>query len=205
MITTAKQSSILQNFPKYRSMLAGNSAYVPPAFESIMTVSGSGSSGTVTLSAIPSTYTHLQLRWIGRQTQSGRSDNAAIWLTFNSDSGANYAYQNFLGYPSSTSVQSQQNQNYIALENSLTRGASTTNNYGVGVLDILDYTNTSKWKAVRSFQGVNQNTADNGLALTNGQWRSTSAITSITITEQTGFGNLTTLSNFALYGIKTMA
>lgn len=203
MITTAKTSSILQGMPKYRSMLAGNSAYIPPAYESIVTVNGSGSSGSVTISSIPSTYTHLQLRWIGRQTQSGRSDAAAIWLTFNGDSGANYAYQNFFGSSSAVSVQTQANTNYISLENSLTRGAAASNNYGVGILDITDYANTSKWKAVRSFQGENQNTSDNALALTQGQWRSTSAITSITITEQTGLGNLTTLSQFALYGIKT--
>ena len=38
----------------------------PSSFESIATVSGTGSSGTITFSSIPATYKHLQIRYIGK-------------------------------------------------------------------------------------------------------------------------------------------
>ena len=62
MITRLKLSTIEQGLPKYRSMLAGNAAYVPSSYESIASATGTGSSGTITFSSIPSTYQSLQLR-----------------------------------------------------------------------------------------------------------------------------------------------
>jgi hypothetical protein len=173
------------------------------SFESIATTTGSGSSGAITFSSIPGTFKHLQIRFKARQTQSGRSDLADFWVTFNGSSAADYSYHNFLNNGGSISSQNGINQTYMVCSNALTRGASTADTFGFGIIDILDYASTSKNKTLRYFGGSDAvSSIDYGLALTSANWRSTSAITSITLTEQTGFGNITTTSNFALYGIK---
>ena len=88
MITRLKLSTIEQGLPKYRSMLAGNSAYVPPSYESIASATGTGSSGTITFSSIPGTYQHLQIRINSRNDST---DGATTTMRFNGDTGSNYA------------------------------------------------------------------------------------------------------------------
>jgi hypothetical protein len=84
-----------------------------------------------------------------------------------------------------------------------TPGASSTASiFGVAVCDILDYTNTNKYKTVRSLSGHDQN-GSGYVTLMSGSWRNTAAITSITILRDSGGANLTQYSQFALYGIKS--
>jgi hypothetical protein len=71
--------------------------------------------------------------------------------------------------------------------------------FGAGIIDILDYTNTNKYKTVRSLNGVDNN-GSGALALNSSLWLNTAAITNITITSD---GTLfDQYSSFALYGIK---
>jgi len=70
-----------------RSGLVGNPVIMPGSYESIASASGTGSSGTITFSSIPSTYTHLQIRGIGRNSYPSTQVN----VRFNSDTGSNYA------------------------------------------------------------------------------------------------------------------
>lgn len=172
------------------------------SFESIATATVSGSSGAVTFSSIPSTFKHLQIRFKARQDQAGRSDLADFWVTFNGDTATNYSHHSFRNNGSASS-QSGTSIAYMVVPNALTRGASASNTFGFGIIDILDYASTTKNKTLRYFGGADAvSSIDFGMALSSGNWRSTSAITSITLTEQTGFGNIIATSNFALYGIK---
>jgi hypothetical protein len=80
-------------------------------------------------------------------------------------------------------------------------GASA-NVFGVGVIDILDAFNTSKYKTVRFLDGYDNN--GSGLvALRSGLWQSTNAITDITFGPE-NFGGTTykQYSTFALFGVK---
>jgi len=61
-ITSIKTGSSFTNLVKYNDFLGPNSAYIPTSYESIASATGTGSSNTITLSSIPSTYKHLQLR-----------------------------------------------------------------------------------------------------------------------------------------------
>jgi hypothetical protein len=83
-------------------------------------------------------------------------------------------------------------------------GTSTGGSFGVSIVDILDYANTNKYKTVRVLSGVDFNGTLAGyggyVGPLSGNWRNTSAITSIKINAQTG--NFTQYSQFALYGIK---
>jgi hypothetical protein len=182
------------------NIIAGTlSTGAPPApafdseFESIATVTvGSGGSATVSFTSIPSTYTHLQIRSFTRIPSGGNNG----LLTFNSDTGANYVTHLLYGDGASAAALSFTNDNYIYGS----RVSTATSTYGVGVIDVLDYANTNKFKTVRLLTG-NDDNGSGLIALNSGLWRSTSAITSITYTAQSGsiFAQYT---QFALYGIK---
>jgi len=68
-------------------------------------------------------------------------------------------------------------------------------------MDIHDYTSTTKNKTVRTFSGVSDNNVGgNGVALQTALYRSTNAISSITlVADGTAFATNTV---YSLYGIK---
>jgi hypothetical protein len=163
------------------------------SFESISTVTvGSGGSATITFSSIPSTYTHLQLRWFSKNT----SADYGIRGQFNSDSAANYSYHELYGTGSAAGAFSGVSQTYAQLGQN---ADATTSVFGTGIIDILDYANTNKYKTVRALSGYDKN-GGGALAFDSSSWRSTSAISSIYLYSNTG--NFAQYSSFALYGIK---
>ena len=187
-------------------MLVGNTAFSPDNFESLSTVIvGSGGASSITFSSIPSTYAHLQIRGIARANRSTYGADT-IRATFNSDSAANYASHRLLGDGSSAYSNASTSQNYIQFGDSVgTNNGPGAGNVGVSVLDILDYSDTNKFKTIRLLAGVDVNGTVAGfggvVGLTSGLWRSTSAVTSITLVVETGI-NFLQYSKFALYGIR---
>lgn len=201
-VSRVSTSSVLQGFPKSRSLLAGNSAYLPPSYESIATVTGSGSSGTVTFSSIPSTYTHLQIRYIAKSTQGGTAASYIPTININGSAASAYANHALRGdgatvAATGAATQTSISASYAVIPNSATAYA---NMHGVGIIDILDYTSTSKNKTLKLMTGVDLNNP--GIVnLSSGLWYATpTAITSVAINVPTG--SWTTTSVFALYGIK---
>lgn len=77
-------------------------------------------------------------------------------------------------------------------------GNTATNNFGFGVVDLLDAYGT-KNKTFRIFYGLLVS-GYNIVSLTSGAWFDTTALTSITIGGD--FGDLLAGSRFSLYGIK---
>ena len=75
---------------------------------------------------------------------------------------------------------------------------NTANTFGVGIIDILDYTNTGINKTMRSLNGFDSNGAGSTTVYSGG-WNNLSPITAISITS--GNGNFTANSTAALYGI----
>lgn len=181
--------------------IASSVQKVSGAFESIATATGTGSSGTITFSSIPSTYQHLQIRCISRNssTSTGSGD---VLLRFNSDTGSNYAYHNLRGNGSVASAGGSASQTSIRMDNFSTNNGETSNIITAAIIDILDYASTSKYKTVRAFTGNDNNGNSTAiLRLNSGLWMSTSAIDTITLTLNLA-NNFTTQSTFALYGIK---
>ena len=167
-------------------------------FESIATVSvGSGGAADVEFTSIPSTYAHLQIRCLGRTARSNADDNA--YIRFNSDTGNNYAWHSIYGTGSSVTAFASSSTNYAQIL--ATSAANTTASvFNGGVIDILDYANTSKYKTVRALSGFDAN--GSGIIYYNsGLWQNTGAITTITLAGITG-SNWAQYSSFALYGIK---
>lgn len=174
---------------------------LPPApvayFESISTNTLGSNQTNITLSSIPSGYKHLQLRYITRNNRASTLDG--LYLRFNSDTGANYSDHQVRG--DGTSASSAADVSSSLMLASLVPGSTATGNvYGAGVIDILEYANTSIYKTMRSLGGYDTN-GGGQMGLYSGNWRSTSAITSITIGSTDGSGLLAG-SSFALYGIK---
>lgn len=159
------------------------------SYESISTVTvGSGGSTTISFTSIPSTYKHLQIR---AMTNGTTSFNPTI--TFNGDSGSNYAWHYMDGNGSSATSGAGSSQAYM-----ISGGASSTANVFAGhIMDILDYGNVNKYKTMRILSGADKNGSGN-IDLLSGLWMSTSAISSLTIAG----GTFNQYSTFALYGVK---
>jgi hypothetical protein len=194
MITRLKLSTIEQGLPKYRSMLAGNAAYVPSSYESIASATGTGSSGTITFSTISSSYQSLQIR--GVFNVSSGSDY--LLLRFNSDSSASYTTHSLLGDGANPSTLSLTGRTSIFT--CPATGSVQQTNPGTVLIDIHNYTSTTQNKTVKIFGGVDKN-GSGSIDLTSGLYINTSAISSISLILQNG-GTFTTSSQFALYGIK---
>jgi hypothetical protein len=167
-------------------------------YESIQTVTvGSGGQASVTFSSIPSTYSHLQIRYIARTSRADITD--WIEINFNSDTGNNYSYHLLRGNGSITLAVGDTSVSHSEIGTSVAQTGGS-NMFGVGVVDILDYANTNKNKTVRSLSGEDRNGA--GLIyLYSGLWMNTNAINTIILTPGAG-ANFSQYSSFALYGCK---
>ncbi|WP_395652705.1 hypothetical protein [Brevundimonas sp.] len=189
----------IKNKIKSGSLLVGNAYYVPPSFESIESISGTGSSGTITFTSIPSTYTHLQIRYLAKTSRAAVNDYAKLQINGDTTT-SNYRSHSLNGGGSTAYSETHAN----AIEIGGFPGNTNANMFGIGVIDILDYANTSKYKTIRALSGFDQNSASTGAAwigLDSGLWMSTTAINSISIIAGTG-PNFSSASRFALYGIK---
>jgi len=167
-------------------------------FESIATTTvGSGGTTPITFSNIPQTYKHLQIRILARTTNT----SGVNWIfptRFNGDTGSNYTYHGLRGDGASAVSYAGTSQTSTLAVNS-GDDANSLLGWGVGVVDILDYSNTNKHKTIRTLSGFEEN-GSGMVDLISGVWMSTSAITSISIAA--GTGSFREYSSFALYGIK---
>jgi len=187
------------------SQISGHLFAPSGAYDSIATVTVGTAVSTITFSSIPSTYTHLQVRFIGRSvTTSGTYDS--LLMRFNSDTSTNYSEHAILGNGAAVYADVNNGVGYIIVE-PLTSSGAIANNFGAGNIDIIDYANTNKYKTIKHLSGMdNNNTGGTNFqygynAFGSGSWRSTSAITSITF--NTGStSNFAQYTSFALYGIK---
>lgn len=188
----------IKNKIKSGSLLAGNAPFFEGDYDSIATVSvGSGGASTVTFSSIPSTYQHLQIRYISRSARADITD--WIKLNFNSDTGNNYAFHYLRGNGSFPSTSGTASTNYIGAGTSVAQTGGT-NMFGVTVLDILDYANTNKNTTTRSLSGEDRDTAG-FVYFESGLWMNTNAVNTIILTCGSG-SNWSQHSSFALYGIR---
>lgn len=196
-VSRVKTSSVLQNFAKSRSFLAGNTASNPGEFISLASATGTGSSGTITFSSIPSTYQHLQIRGIFRSDVGAQIANLGVQL--NNVGGAPYARHYIEG--SGSGLISQPNTAQTAMViGPAAAGSLAANIVSPWIIDIHDYASSTKSKVIRNFGGYDAN-GSGQLYLSSGLLPATTAITSVAL-YLTGGSNFTTATQVALYGIK---
>jgi hypothetical protein len=162
-------------------------------YEPIATTTTTSASPAVTFSNISQNYTDLILIVSIRANSTPTSFGTGV--RFNSDTGTNYSRTVAYGTGSATASFNSSNQSRIFFS----AGSTNANQFNVIRLNIMNYSNSTTYKTVIA---RNDDMSD-VISMTAALWRSTSAITSVTITpyddNSTGFA---TGSTFTLYGIK---
>jgi len=170
------------------------------SFESIATVTVTSATSTISFTSIPATYTHLQIRFIGRSSYNTTGQDNLV-INFNSNTGSNYAEHYVAGNGTGTDSGAQSSITSIPLRECLIRDGNTSSMFSAGIIDILDYASTNKNKTVRALFGNDRNGAGY-VALGSGLFFATpAAITTIAFTVESS-RNFVQYSQFALYGIK---
>lgn len=153
------------------------------------TILGSATN-TVTFSSISGAYTDLVM--ICTLKSSGTT---YISLTCNGDTGTNYSRVGMSGNGSSATTELRSNRNQF--EPDMGGAGITNNNNYVGILQFFNYSNSTTNKTILA----RTNNVATGADAVVGTYRSTSPITSITITtsnaETWSVGSI-----FTIYGIK---
>ena len=171
------------------------------AFESIATVTAAGGETSLTFSSIPQTYQHLQIRGMARDTATASTGLLGQAIQVNGTSTLNYAYHNLRGNGASVFADGSTGANAITPSAITPFDNAIASTFGVIIVDIHDYTSTTRYKTLRTFGGCDVNGTGGSVGLASGfLTNSTAAITSITFPAPwTSFKAGTT---FALYGIK---
>jgi len=142
---------------------------------------------SITFSSIPQTYTDLVLVING---STNHADNGARGFIQYKDSTSLYSTTNLIGGGSSASSGRDTGETYLAYG---ILGNSSTN-LSTAIIHIFNYANTTTFKTMVSRSGV----ASASTRAYVGLWRSTDAITSLTLRTDTGYRAGTTVT---LYGI----
>jgi len=172
------------------------------SYESIASFTATGGETTFNFTSIPGTYSHLQIRWIAKDTGTTAADDG-IQFQLNGLAGTNYAYHRIRGNGSAATAAGLASQAFFQTpQGEPASSTGTTSMFGAGIFDLIDYASTTKNKTVRVFSGSNVNNTSNlyGVSLTSALITTTNAITSILI-YASGSGFVAN-STFALYGIK---
>jgi hypothetical protein len=157
-------------------------------YEKIATTTLGSATATVTFSTISGSYTDLVLIYNGVNSDS----NAGMRLQVNSDTGSNYSDTQLNGY--NTGANSSRSSNATAADISFGSTERTTS-----IANFMNYSNTTTYKTVlvRTGLGGGVGAVRASVIL----WRSTSAITSISVFREGG-QTISSGSTFTLYGIK---
>lgn len=200
-VTKLSNSGIKTGVLKYDSMLAGNAAYDPAATWLISRQTLSSNTTSITFSSIPSTYQHLQLRILSRST---RTAMANLNIQINSNTGLVYTRHELSGDGATATASASTAGGVTTASIARSTGTdSAANIFGVSIIDIHDYASTTKNKTIRSFFGIDNNSATPAgvVGLRSVLYIGTDAVTSLTLTSASST-NFVTGSTFALYGYK---
>ena len=154
---------------------------------------GSAGATSITFSSIPSTYTHLQIRCLAKDTTAVAPTFQNFKMTINSNTMTrrHFLYADGSGIAAGTSTVN------LAIGN--IPSAGYTSIFGAVIIDILDYTNTNKNKTIRSLTGTDAN-GSGEIAFYSALYAvNTNAITDLSFSTDTSFAQYTSIS---LYGIK---
>ena len=164
-------------------------------FELISTSLLSTTTASVTFSAIPATYKHLQIRVVGRYTAATSISN--LTLRFNGDTGSNYGYQSMRGQGSTITSDAPGSYQTSLLTGDMPGASASASGYGSSFIDVIDYANTNKIKTTKTFGG---NAAYQDVFMFNGTWNNTAAISSILVSDAVTSASFASGTRISLYG-----
>lgn len=166
-------------------------------YELIASNTLSTSAASVTFSGIPSTYTDLVLK-INTRVSSGIA--SSLIYKINSDTNTNYSRVLLRGDGKNRLSNLTSNSSNPQLT-TMNQGISTTSNTFTNVEIYIPSYTVSQNKPISVFGTTENNANTSYIAVFAALWRNTSAITSIELTDGSGF-TFETYSSFYLYGIK---
>ena len=169
------------------------------AYESIASTTLSSTTGWVTLSSIPQTYTSLQVRIIGRSQQS-TARASTVSMLCNSDQTTSYSSHFLNGDGSTVTAGGASSNNRMDIGYVPTSGYAS-NIFGTLIIDIHNYASTTQYKTIRAFSGFDTNGAGT-VAISSGLWQKTNAVTDVVFSNENNGFNWSIGTTFALYGIK---
>lgn len=170
---------------------------MPATYEPIASQTLGSDSASVEFSSISGAYTDLRLVVVGRTSHT--SDNSeALAIRLNSDSGSNYSSTRLQGNGSTATSDRTTSQSYMFCAR-INPSHNSNTSPSTAILDFMTYSNTNVFKTVlaASATSAEQVSVDRSVAL----WRSTNAITTITLTSARG-ANFKSGTTFSLYGVK---
>ena len=188
----------IRDFQKVDNFLAGNTAFSPDDEDFLEEVVLTSAASSVTFDNLDtySDYKHLQIRIVARSDRPSFNDDP-IKMVFNADTGANYAWHRILGNGSTVTSSAAPSNSSLEMI-SVPAATSATDSFGASVIDILDFSDSSKNTTSRALTGMTDGTF---ITLTSGLYNNTLPVTSIRL-ETTTANNYVSGSRFSLYGAK---
>lgn len=197
----------MKSLMRYHDMLAGNTVWANPGWESIASYNA-GATSAITFSSIPSGYKSLRLvtRLRDQRTSAPYSSSA---MSFNGGpTGSAYAYQAVYG-DERTASPFEDSSSATSSFPLVTAGASgyisTGSVYAYSFIDIFDYSNASKATSIKGFSGYID--PSNAYSVPSqvfyefaGVWNSLTTVNSITLTPANP--NYAGSVRASLYGLK---
>ena len=184
----------ITQYQKYSNFLAGNTAFVPGAFDLLETQVLGTSAASVTFSSLntyASNYKHLQIRMVGRASRSGATtDPLIVRLNSTTQTYGHHLFGNGSAASSGNIATS------YSLLDAITGATAATDVFGVCVIDILDPFEATKTKTIRAMTGANT-----VVSLSSAFWNFTTAVSSIELSAFSAT-NFLVGSRFSIYGIR---
>ena len=198
-------STVKNRLPRYSNFWDGTAVYSPfsptGSYDALATYTvPAGGVSSITFAGLPTggQYQHLQVRCLIRTNRNDVQD--LVQFRFNGDTSASNAYH-YLGGDGTSAVAGATASTSSPWTALIAGNNASSNIYGVSVTDILDYSNTNKYKTVRTLSGVDTNNTDGRLYYLSNLWMNTSAINSIQILPIYG-SSLNQYTQFSVYGVK---
>lgn len=169
---------------------------------------GVGGVSSVVFSGIPTGYQHLEVRCFA-QTNRATYDRDSLPFRFNGDTTSSYSSHGTYGNGDGAGGVGGSSSTSQTNGSAGTIGTGVENSglqFGVSILQILDYASSNKNKTTRALSGTDMNGTGTGgiggiVEYISSAWYKTSPITSITFFP--GVGTLfNRYSTFSLYGVK---
>jgi hypothetical protein len=164
-------------------------------FTLLQTITANNTVTAYTTSTIPGTYKHILITGIG--LQEGGSNDGSFSVRLNGDTGSNYTrYRHTVS--GGTWAENVAYTTQMDLQGVMAQSGQGVDAYGQVEIWLYDYAQTATNKPMFAF-GSSFNASSNKKCWSNGVWKNTAAITSITLTD-TNSANFVA-GTFRVYGV----